>query len=205
MYRTDAAGNVNGMYDNGDPLLPREATFIDADHLNAIQEEIVGVVLASGATLNKADNTQLLTALNLMYSRLGKINTWTERNTFNVDGLGWQDIPLNTSGGWFASSNTTVNQTPQYRIDSFGRCWLRGLAFRSGTSIIIGTLPTEAAPPTSQCGPFIVDSTHASGQSKIIVYGVNANAPAAPGMIYIQTNDASSIRLDGIAFYVNGK
>jgi len=54
---TAAAVGTPGYYSN------TNRTIVDADQLNAIQEEIAGVVVAAGLTLDKTDNTQLLDAV----------------------------------------------------------------------------------------------------------------------------------------------
>jgi phage-related tail fiber protein len=46
----------------------RPPTEFTADHLNAVQEEIAGVVEYSGQVLNKADNTQLRQALMALFA-----------------------------------------------------------------------------------------------------------------------------------------
>ena len=63
MHRTDGADHVSNLFSEGDPGVPRLPTQIDKDWLNAVQEEIVGVVLDAGITLVKGTNTQLLSAL----------------------------------------------------------------------------------------------------------------------------------------------
>jgi hypothetical protein len=112
MYRTDAAGHVANKYDNGDPTIPREATIIDATHLNAIQEELAGTVEGLGGTLNKADNGQLLSRLNATYGRLGTTNTWTLAQTFsgNVSVGGTFGATGNASlgGGLSVTASTTL-------------------------------------------------------------------------------------------------
>ena len=66
MHRIDTDGHVTNLFDEGDPLVPRQPTQIDKHWLNAIQEEIVNVILdgASGVgALVKGTNTQLLAAI----------------------------------------------------------------------------------------------------------------------------------------------
>lgn len=66
MHRTDGDGHVSNLFDEGDPGVPRQPTQIDKHWLNAVQEEIVNVVLdsASGVgALVKGTNTQLLAAI----------------------------------------------------------------------------------------------------------------------------------------------
>ncbi len=59
----DLFGSGKDGYTEGDPGVGVPATATTADHLNAIQEEICGVIESAGITLNKADNTQLTTAI----------------------------------------------------------------------------------------------------------------------------------------------
>lgn len=66
MHRVDTDGHVSNLFDEGDPLVPRQPTQIDKHWLNAIQEELVSIVLdgASGiGALAKGTNTQVLAAL----------------------------------------------------------------------------------------------------------------------------------------------
>jgi hypothetical protein len=76
MYRVDNATAVaalptpaavgpkpNHYFTKGDPGSGIPATILDDDWANAIQEEIVGVILASGQTLSKTNRAQLLAAL----------------------------------------------------------------------------------------------------------------------------------------------
>lgn len=66
MHRTDGDAHVSNMFDEGDPLVPRQPTQIDKHWLNAVQEELVTIVLdaASGiGALVKGTNNQVLAAL----------------------------------------------------------------------------------------------------------------------------------------------
>lgn len=75
MHRIDspnARPNLNGpgktgFSDNTD-LTGQDATYLSPDWFNAVQEELAGVVEASGAALNKGDNGQLLTALHAIFA-----------------------------------------------------------------------------------------------------------------------------------------
>lgn len=67
MKRVDAPGFAPGnLYTNGNPSLSIAATTVDDSALNAIQEEIVAVVLDAGLTLDQTnvDLDQLLEAIN---------------------------------------------------------------------------------------------------------------------------------------------
>lgn len=64
MHRIDSStATPDNKFTEGDPTIPVAATTVTADWLNAVQEEIVKVVLESGLELDKSDNTQLLQAL----------------------------------------------------------------------------------------------------------------------------------------------
>lgn len=80
MHRIDADAHVGNMFDEGDPLIPRQPTQIDKHWLNAVQEEIVGVILDAGISLVKGTNTQLLSALRNLFVRVGNFNQ-------SIDGL----------------------------------------------------------------------------------------------------------------------
>lgn len=59
MHRIDAPGNVSGTFTEGDPQLGVPPTQVSDDWLNAVQEEIAGVVEGAGRTLSKPNNSQL--------------------------------------------------------------------------------------------------------------------------------------------------
>lgn len=63
MHRIDGAGHVNNRFVTEDVATNRPPTEITADILNAVQEELVNLVLGSGQSLNKADNSQITEAI----------------------------------------------------------------------------------------------------------------------------------------------
>lgn len=63
MHRIDTSGNVDNRFHPGNPATGQQATLIDADWLNAVQEEIVGVILAANLNLEKGTNDQLAEAI----------------------------------------------------------------------------------------------------------------------------------------------
>ncbi|WP_027367398.1 tail fiber protein [Desulfocurvibacter africanus] len=64
MHRIDHATAQGGLFTEGDPQTALPATVVTDDWLNSVQEEIVKVVVdGGGAALNKADNGQLLAAI----------------------------------------------------------------------------------------------------------------------------------------------
>ena len=64
MHKIDGAGHVANSWVPEDIPTNRPPTEITSDWMNAVQEELVNVVEGAGLTLNKPDNTQLLTAIN---------------------------------------------------------------------------------------------------------------------------------------------
>lgn len=64
MHRIDSStATPDNRFTEGDPTIPVAATTVTADWLNAVQEEIVKVVLESGQELDKADTSQLWQAI----------------------------------------------------------------------------------------------------------------------------------------------
>ncbi len=69
-----AAGTGNaspGYFGHGDPIARVAPTTLDVDWANAVQEEIAGVVEGAGLALDKANQTQLLAALRLLFVAKG--------------------------------------------------------------------------------------------------------------------------------------
>ncbi len=64
MHRIDTTTALpGGAFTEGDPTIPVAATEVSADWLNAVQEELVAVILAAGIELAKTSNGQLLAAI----------------------------------------------------------------------------------------------------------------------------------------------
>lgn len=78
MHRIDTStATSDGLFTEGDPLVPTPATVVSADWLNAVQEEIVNTLSAAGIAPNKTDNTQLVTAIGII-SGAGRLQkSWT--------------------------------------------------------------------------------------------------------------------------------
>jgi len=60
-----------GYFTGGDPAVPTAPTAVSADWLNAIQEEVMGVILGAGLTPSKADSAQLLAAIRALITSGG--------------------------------------------------------------------------------------------------------------------------------------
>ncbi len=63
MHRIDTSGNVDNRFHPGNPATGQQATLVDQDWLNAVQEEIVNVILAANIDLEKGTNDQLADAI----------------------------------------------------------------------------------------------------------------------------------------------
>ena len=67
MHRIDTStATSDGLFTEGDPLVPTPATVVSADWLNAVQEELVNTLSAAGIAPDKADNAQLAAALSAL-------------------------------------------------------------------------------------------------------------------------------------------
>jgi hypothetical protein len=96
MHRIDGDGNDAGMWTNGNPGI-QEATVFEADWANAVQEELVAVATANGAPLNKANNSQVIDALDARFGALAGGNTWSGEQVF-ADTPDFQDGLSVTAG-----------------------------------------------------------------------------------------------------------
>lgn len=64
MHLIDGPGaTIDGHFTAGDPLVGVPATDVTADWCNAVQAELAAAIAAAGLALNKADNTQLASAI----------------------------------------------------------------------------------------------------------------------------------------------
>lgn len=63
MHRVDGLDHVGNMFDEGDPMVPREATQVTVDWLNDVQENVARAVEKSGQALVKGSYDQLSKAI----------------------------------------------------------------------------------------------------------------------------------------------
>jgi hypothetical protein len=85
MHRIDTDGHVSNLFNEGDPLVPRMPTQIDKHWLNAVQEELVSIVLDADSgigALVKGTNTQVLAALKSILVTRTVAQTITALKTF---------------------------------------------------------------------------------------------------------------------------
>lgn len=67
MHRIDGPGAAPGnLFTAGDPALAIPATEVTPEWANAVQEEVVNVILAAGIALDKPTNNQLESAINAL-------------------------------------------------------------------------------------------------------------------------------------------
>jgi len=66
MHRIDTPNAVNSLFVEKDPALGLAPTEVSDDWLNAVQEELVGAVEASGIVLDKSNNGQLALAISAL-------------------------------------------------------------------------------------------------------------------------------------------
>jgi len=126
-------------------------------------------VVESNAVLVKADNTQLLTALNAKYGRLATAGTWSAKQTFGeIEVTGITTLKGDTTIGDTAGDSHTVNGP---------------MAFNHGAS---ATGTSTGAGLTAQGGATSGNGINATGgPSSIGVYGIGG------------TGDSIGVRGDG--------
>jgi hypothetical protein len=123
MQRTDGDNNIAGEF--ADPSGGTPGTRVMAKWLNAVQEEIAGVVEAAGLTLDEADNGQLQTVL----ARITAAPTWVTPAL----NLHWASVG--------------AGDTVQYTKDALRVVRLRGTAQCSvGFGTTIWTMPAGFRP-----------------------------------------------------------
>lgn len=85
MHRVDTDGNVSGLFTDGDPDLAEEATVVDDDWLNDMQENVAQAVEAASISLVKGTYTQLTTAIGVLarIALQAAANTWAQLQTFS--------------------------------------------------------------------------------------------------------------------------
>lgn len=104
----DAVGTP-GYFTKGDPVGGIPATVPGQDFLNAVQEELVGIVLASGLTPNKADRSQVLQALRRLMFSTGDVKLTIK----NVADPGWVIMNDGSIGNAASGATTRANADTQ--------------------------------------------------------------------------------------------
>jgi len=70
MFRIDSPGSVAGTWVGGNPFAGVQGTVISPDWLNALQEELAGLVEAEGLALDRLDATQVRSAILALAARV---------------------------------------------------------------------------------------------------------------------------------------
>ncbi|MDR1946433.1 MAG: hypothetical protein LBQ51_04620, partial [Desulfovibrio sp.] len=104
MHRIDGPGaTADHKFTEGDPLVPIPPTQVTDKWLNAVQEELAGVVEGADMTLDKYDNTQLLDAL----GRLGTSTLLTLRR--------WGIMPWSDDINYYAGALCIGDDAQMYQ------------------------------------------------------------------------------------------
>lgn len=74
MFKIDSTGHANNQFTEGNVGLGVPATVVSADWLNAVQGELIGLLTAAGIAPDKANNGQVLAALQVLYAAKGGSN-----------------------------------------------------------------------------------------------------------------------------------
>jgi hypothetical protein len=165
MHRIDTDGNVSGMFSDGDPPHGVQATVVDDDWLNDVQENIVAVVLAGGLSLIKGTYTQLRDAISAMISAamatfLTVTHTWTAAQTFgavsasslSVTGVG--ALTYVTSEYASGVANASGNRKMAYWVDFDGKVHLQGFCSAAAVNTrTLLTLPSGKRPSATVTVP----------------------------------------------------
>lgn len=101
MHRIDTAGHVGNRFSDGNPAIGQQATVVDAAFLNAIQENIAGVIEGAGIALLKGDETQLYDAVTALIAGVVGTGGGSTPTTRQIIAAG-----LATGGGNFAADRT---------------------------------------------------------------------------------------------------
>ena len=67
-------------FQEGNPLTGVDATIVDEDWTNAVQEELVAIVLAAGMSLDKTNRAQVLAAIRSLISASHGVGQYSVRH-----------------------------------------------------------------------------------------------------------------------------
>jgi hypothetical protein len=98
MHRIDGPGHAANMFTEGDPGTGVPRTIVTDDWANAVQEELIAVILSAALALDKPTNTQLRQALRRLFG--GNVTTVVfadSPKTLTADNAGL--VLLNAAGG----------------------------------------------------------------------------------------------------------
>jgi hypothetical protein len=218
MHRIDTDGHVSNLFDSGDPVEPRLPTQVDKHWLNAVQEELVEVVLDAGITLAKGTNTQLLEGLRTLFVRatgaaaqtVTGVKTFTSKliASFSDGGAGGGGLrglfESDTGEGSSADSTVAVrNYGVGGGIDASGATQgVKGTATAS-SSTAAGVVGTGA---TANAYGVVMEGKASSPvrASARIVPQSPAPSSAQMGDLYVNSSDGKLYVYNGSAWVVVG-
>jgi hypothetical protein len=171
-----------GFFTNGDPTLGQPATIVEADLLNAVQEEIAHVIEQAGIVLSKTDRTQL-------YQALGKLTRirLTQDTTFYISPLG---------------SNNNDGLTPEtpWSDATYGYDWIRDRIDPNGHTITLqaapGTYPGAYFEYPIIGGPFFLVGNEAD-PTQVVFFNNNGHA--------INIDSAANVIILGVTVRASGQ
>ncbi len=145
--RADMFGPGKNGYHHNDDIPGMDATYMDPDALNAGQEEIAGVIEATGVDLSKGDNTQLRVAIAYMIQQaMDQIKPVAKLEYFasDVAPAGY----VITRG--LSIGNADSNATERANADCerlFKHLWAKfpGLVVQSSAGVVVARGSTAAA------------------------------------------------------------
>lgn len=85
MHKIDGAGHLGHMFVMEDALINRPPTEITADFMNALQMELSNVIEWAGLELSKADNSQLLQALQAKFASINPAGDYATKTAVQFD------------------------------------------------------------------------------------------------------------------------
>ncbi|XQK74038.1 gp53-like domain-containing protein [Escherichia coli] len=138
----DKFGAGKNGFTRGNPQTGTPATDLDDDYFDMLQEELCGVVEASGASLEKGRNDQLLTALRaLLLSRKNPFGDIKSDGTVKtaLENLGLGEAAKRNVG-------TGENQIPDMASFASGDGWMKlpnGKILQYGRGAVTPTLSTQ--------------------------------------------------------------
>lgn len=147
MHRIDgAAAAPGGLFTEGDPNVGTPATVVTDDWLNAVQEEIAGVIEGSGTSLSKPSNAQLLAAIRVLIGAAipaGAVNAfagevapagWLKCNGAAVSRTAYPALFAYLGTRWGVGDGSTTFNLPDLRGE-FIRGWDDGRGIDAARSV----------------------------------------------------------------------
>ncbi|HIA4452361.1 TPA: gp53-like domain-containing protein [Escherichia coli] len=138
----DKFGAGKNGFTRGNPQTGTPATDLDDDYFDMLQEELCGVVEASGASLEKGRNDQLLTALRALL--LSRKNPFGDIKSDGTVKTALQNLGLGEAAK--RDVGTGENQIPDMASFASGNGWMKlpnGKILQYGRGAVTPTLSTQ--------------------------------------------------------------